>query len=54
MCPACFANLALFVTGFVSTSSIAAGAIKLIRQKNVGKTAPGAKKRIQTKFGSSQ
>jgi hypothetical protein len=30
MCPACFANLALLVTGFVSTSSIAAGAIKLI------------------------
>jgi hypothetical protein len=33
MCPACFANLALFVTAFVSTSSIAAGAIKLIRHR---------------------
>ncbi len=55
MCPACFANLTLLGTGFVSTSSIAAGAIKLIRhRKTSAKLLEVQKKKIQAKFGSSQ
>ena len=55
MCPACFANLALLVTGVVSTSSVAAGAIKLIRHRNTSaKLLELGKKKIQGKFGSSQ
>jgi len=52
MCPACFANLALLVTGFVSTSSIAAGAIK--HRKTSAELLEVQKKKIQAKFGSSQ
>ena len=40
MCPACFANLALFVTAFVSTSSVAAGAIELIRHRKTSAKLP--------------
>ena len=55
MCPACFANLALLVTGVVSTSSVAAAAIKLIRHgKASAKLLEVRKKKIQGKFGSSQ
>ena len=55
MCPACFANLTLLLTGFVSTSSIAAGAIKLIRHKKMSdKPLEVQKKKMQAKFGSSQ
>jgi len=54
MCPACFANLTLLVTGSVSTSSMAAGAIQLIRHRKTGKTARSAKEKIQVKLRSSQ
>jgi hypothetical protein len=55
MCPACFANLALLVTGIFSSSSVAAGAIKLIRhRKTRAKLLEVQKKKIQAKFGSSQ
>ena len=55
MCPACFANLALLVTGVVSTASVAAGAIELIRhRKTSAKLLEVQKKKIQAKFGSSQ
>jgi hypothetical protein len=55
MCPACFANLALLVTGVVSTSSVAAGAIKLIRhRKTSARLLEAQKKKIRLKFGSSQ
>ena len=55
MCPACFANLTLLVTGVVSTSSIAAGAIKRIRhRKTSAKLLEVQKKKIQAKFGSSR
>jgi hypothetical protein len=55
MCPACLANLTLLVTGLVSTSSIAAGAIKLIRhRKTSAKLLEVQKKKIQAKSGSSQ
>jgi hypothetical protein len=55
MCPACFANLALLVAGVVSTSSVAAGAIKLIRhRKTSAKLLEVQKKKIRVKFASSQ
>ena len=55
MCLACFANLALLVTGVVATSSVAAGAIKLIRhRKTSAKPFEVQKKKIQAKSGSSQ
>ena len=55
MCPACFANLALLVTGVVSTTSVAAGAIELIRRrKTSAKLLEVQKKKFQAKFGSSQ
>jgi len=55
MCPACFANLALLVTGVVSTSSVAAGAIELIRhRKTSAQLLEVQKKKIQAKFGSSR
>ena len=54
MCPACFANLALLVTGVVSTSSVAGGAIKLIgHRKKSAKLLEVQKKKIPAKFGSS-
>jgi hypothetical protein len=55
MCPACVANLALLVAGVVSTSSVAAGAIKLIRhKKRSAELLEVQKKKIQVKFASSQ
>ena len=55
MCPACFANLALLVTGVFSTSSVAAGAIKLIgHKKTSAKLLEVQKKKIQAKFSIAE
>ena len=35
MCPACFANIALLLTGAISTGGVAAAAIKLFRNKKI-------------------
>ena len=35
MCPACFANIALLLTGAISTGSVAAASIKLFRNKKI-------------------
>jgi hypothetical protein len=33
MCPACFASIALLVTGVVSTGGVTAAAVKIFRSK---------------------
>jgi hypothetical protein len=48
MCPECFANIALLVTGVVSTGGVTAAAVKIFRNK---KTAAKLSK-IRTQKGN--
>jgi hypothetical protein len=40
MCPACFASVALLVTGIVSTGGVSAAAVKLLRNTKTAVRIP--------------
>jgi hypothetical protein len=40
MCPACFASVALLVTGIVSTGGVTAAAVKLLRNTKTAVRIP--------------
>ena len=44
MCPECYANIALLVTGFVSTGGVTAAAVRIFRSKKLAAKLSAARK----------
>jgi hypothetical protein len=44
MCPECYANLALFITGVVSTGGVTAAAVRIFRSKKLAAKLSQARK----------
>jgi hypothetical protein len=55
MCPACYANIALLLTGVVSTGGVTAAAVKIFRSKKLAaKLSPARKLKTQNSKEKSQ